>query len=76
MVDLIKHYSMSPEEAERLWPTYKPMTGWIESFRITHPNGLTLDEMHQAVSGYINTHYISVDDHQAALLKTSGKKYA
>lgn len=62
-------YSMTDQEALKIWPPYKRMQGWIDSFRITHPNGLTLDEMHKAVAGYINTHYIHVDDHEAAIKK-------
>ena len=57
-------YKMSNEEALKLWPPYKRMIGWIDSFRITHPNGLTLDEMHKAVAGYINTHYVHVEEHE------------
>ena len=60
-------YAMPGEEALKLWPPFKRMSGWIDSFKISHPNGLTLDEMHKAVAGYINTHYIHEEDHKKTL---------
>ena len=62
--EALRGYQMSNDEALKLWPPFKRMIGWIDSFRITHPNGLTLDEMHKAVAGYINTHYVHVDEHE------------